>query len=197
MYGTDAPRGLRPVKTLGGKPYDGTLNEYPIDSAYASTMFTGDPVTLSSDGEVIRGVAGSACLGVFMGCKYTDSTGTFQHRNYWPGNPGIQTGTTPVALVCDDPDMIFSVQETDAAGDAGTALALTDVGLNINFLYTAGDTATGQSAVSINNASEATTATLNLKIVGLDPNPDNEVGDFANWFCAWNNHLFKGGVAGV
>lgn len=196
-YGTNAPNGLRPLKTLGGKPYEGALNEYPITSTYASSMFTGDPVTLASDGTLVRGTAGSACVGVFMGCKYIGSDGIPRFMPYWPGNPGVLAGNQPVALVLDDPDMIFTAQETNGAGAAGTPLALTDVGLNINFLYTAGNTATGQSAVSIDNSTEATTSSLNLKLVGLDPTPGNVVGSFANWLVAWNNHLYKSGVTGV
>jgi hypothetical protein len=76
-------------------------------------------------------------------------------------------------------------------------LALADRGLNANFLYTAGSTATGQSAVSLNNATEADTATLNLKILQLDPTPGNAVGNFANWLVVLNNHLYRTGVTGV
>ena len=62
-----------------------------------------------------------------------------------------------------------------------------------------GNTATGLSGASIDNASEDTTATLNLKILDLTPKPGNVVGSFANWLVAWNNHEFKGGTgtAGV
>lgn len=117
--------------------------------------------------------------------------------NYWPGNPGVLNGSVVEALVIDDPDTVFSVQETNNLGAAGTPLALADRGLNINFLYTAGSTSTGQSAVSIDNTTEAVTATLNCKILQLDPTPGNAVGNFANWLVTINNHLYKGGVTGV
>jgi hypothetical protein len=99
--------------------------------------------------------------------------------------------------VIDDPDTVFSIQETSGTGTAGTPIALADRGLNINFLYTAGSTATGSSAVSINNASEGTGSTLNCKILQLDPTPGNAVGSFANWLVVLNNHLYKGGVTGL
>jgi hypothetical protein len=118
-------------------------------------------------------------------------------ENYWPGNPGVLTGSTVEALVIDDPDTVFSIQETSGTGTAGTPIALADRGLNINFLYTAGSTATGSSAVSINNASEGTSNTLNCKILQLDPTPGNAVGSFANWLVILNNHLYKGGVTGL
>jgi hypothetical protein len=51
--------------------------------------------------------------------------------------------------------------------------------------------------VSINNATEADTSTLNCKILQLDPTPGNVVGAFANWHVIFNNHLYKGGVTGI
>lgn len=196
-YGTNAPNGLIPVKKLDGSAWTGATNPYQIANTYATALFRGDPVTRLSDGTIGVGVAGAACLGVFWGCKYTDSTGVVKFMNYWPGNPGVLTGSTVEALIIDDPDTVFSAQETSGTGTAGTPLALADRGLNINFLYTAGSTATGQSAVSINNASEADTSTLNCKIIDLDPTPGNAVGNFANWLVTINNHLYRGGVTGV
>jgi len=142
-------------------------------------------------------VAGSAIVGVFQGCKYIDSSGTAKFQAFWPGNPGVQTGSTVEALVIDDPNVVYTIQETNGSGAAGTPLALADRGLNANFLYTAGSTATGQSAVSLNNASEATTNTLNLKIISLDPTPGNAVGEYANWLVMLNNTQYRTGITGV
>ena len=196
-YGTNAPNGFQPVKKLDGSAWTGATNPYQIANAYATALFRGDPVTNLADGTLGVGVAGATCVGVFWGVKYTDSTGVVKFMNYWPGNPGVLTGSTVEALVIDDPNTVFSIQETNASGAAGTPLALADRGLNINFLYTAGSTSTGSSAVSINNASEADTATLNCKILQLDPTPGNAVGAFANWLVVLNNHLYKGGVTGL
>ena len=196
-YGTNAPNGFQPVKKLDGSAWTGATNPYEIVTTYATAIFRGDPVTIGSTGFLEVGTAGNTCVGVFWGVKYTDSTGVVRFQNYWPGNPGVLTGSTVEALVIADPNTVFSVQETSGTGTAGTPLALADRGLNINFLYTAGSTATGTSAVSINNASEATTSTLNCKILQLDPTPGNVVGAFANWHVVLNNHLYNGGVTGL
>ena len=197
-YGTNAPNGFQPVKKLDGSAWTGATNPYQIASTYATALFRGDPVTiLAADGTLGVGVAGATCVGVFWGVKYTDSTGVVKFMNYWPGNPGVLTGSTVEALVIDDPNTVFSIQETSGTGTAGTPLALADRGLNINFLYTAGSTSTGSSAVSINNASEADTSTLNCKILQLDPTPGNAVGAYANWLVVLNNHLYRGGVTGI
>lgn len=197
-YGTNAPNGFQPVKKLDGSAWTGATNPYQIANTYATALFRGDPVTiLAADGTLGVGVAGATCVGVFWGVKYTDSTGVVKFMNYWPGNPGVLTGSTVEALVIDDPNTVFSIQETSGTGTAGTPLALADRGLNINFLYTAGSTSTGSSAVSINNATEADTNTLNCKILQLDPTPGNAVGAYANWLVVLNNHLYKGGVTGL
>ena len=196
-YGTNAPQGLVPVKKLDGSAWTGATNPYQITSTYATAIFRGDPVTVLADGTLGVGVAGSACVGVFWGVKFTDSTGRVRFENYWPGNPGVLTGSVVEALVIDDPSTVFTIQETSGTGTAGTPLTLADRGLNANFLYTAGSTSTGTSAVSLNNATEADTATLNLKILQLDPTPGNAVGAFANWLVTINNHLYRGGVTGI
>jgi hypothetical protein len=196
-YGTNAPQGLVPVKKLDGSAWTGATNPYQIANAYATALFRGDPVAVLTDGTLGVGVAGSTITGVFWGVKFIDSTGRVRFENYWPGNPGVQTGSTVEALVIDDPNTVFTIQETNASGAAGTPLALADRGLNANFLYTAGSTATGTSAVSLNNASEADTSTLNLKILQLDPTPGNAVGAFANWLVIMNNQSYRAGVTGI
>lgn len=196
-YGTNAPNGFQPVKKLDGSAWTGATNPYQIASTYATALFRGDPVTTLADGTLGVGVAGATCVGVFWGVKYTDSTGVVKFMNYWPGNPGVLTGSVVEALVIDDPNTVFSIQETSGTGTAGTPLALADRGLNINFLYTAGSTSTGSSAVSINNATEADTNTLNCKILQLDPTPGNAVGAFANWLVTLNNHFYRGGTTGI
>jgi hypothetical protein len=197
-YGTNAPNGFQPVKKLDGSAWTGATNPYQIASTYATALFRGDPVTTLAGGTLGVGVASATCVGVFWGVKYTDSTGVVKFMNYWPGNPGVLTGSTVEALVIDDPNTVFSVQETDASGGAGTPLALADRGLNIDFRYTAGSTATGTSAVSINNATPAAvTSTLNCKILQLDPTPGNAVGAYANWLVTLNNHFYRGGTTGI
>ena len=198
-YGTNAPWGLKPDRYANGSPYTGTVNQYPITSGYATSIFTNDPVATLSDGTIGIGVAGSPIRGVFMGVKYTDTTGTQKFWPYWPASTTVQTGSPIYALVVDDPNIVVDVQETNGSGAAGTPLALADVNLNANFYVGAGNTTTGLSGTTVNNATHASTASLNLKILALTPNPTNAVGSFANWLCTINNHEFKGGTgtAGV
>lgn len=196
-YNTNAPFGLKPMSRSDGAPYTDSIRQYKIASGYATSIFTGDPVAALNDGTIGIGVAGSTIRGVFMGCKYYDSLNVFKFSPYWPASTTVYTGTTVEALVLDDPNIIFTIQETDGSGTAGTPLALTDINLNANFRVGTGSTATGLSGASINNATEAVTSTLNLKIIGLDPYPGNAVGSYANWLVMINNHDFRTGTSGV
>lgn len=214
-YGLNAPKGFQPGRTLGGYTYTGALNEYPITATNANSIFTGDPVSLSTLGTVQRGAASTPILGVFMGCKYLSNPaaqyGAFGYA-FWPGNPGVVTGNTPVALIADDPNAIWTIQETDAGSASGTPLTQGAVGLNANFLYTAGSTVTGLSAVSLNNASTATTLVGNVQIVALDPSivigaqaatptagtsGQQVVGAFANWLVKANTNFYAPNVRPV
>jgi hypothetical protein len=101
--------------------------------------------------------------------------------------------TATLVNVCDDPTVLFEIQES--AG--GTALTANDIGLNANFVVASASTTTGLSATTLDNSTEATTNTLDLKIVGLANKPNNEVGASAKWIVRINRHLYSNQVAGT
>lgn len=198
-YGSNAPFGLRPLMHLDGTPWNGGLQNLSISSGYATTIGYGDPVTQLSDGTIGRGVSAGPLLGVFMGCQYYDSNRVLQNSKYWPASTTVATGTIPVAYVVTDPTVVYTVQETNGSGAAGTPLALTDVFLNARLLITAASTTTGGglSLVSLDNSTLSTTATWTVKVMGLDPRVGNNVGNYANWLVVINNHVLKGGTGTV
>jgi hypothetical protein len=196
-YGTNAPNGLRPVKKLDGSAWTGQTTSYPVASGFATSLFKGDPVAVLADGTLGIGVAGSAITGVFFGIQYTDAAGNIVNSPNWVASSTTRGGAPATAFVIDDPNVVFSIQESDGSGGAGTPLAATDVGLNANFAVGTGSTATGNSGATLNNTTEAVTSSLNLKILGLDLYPGNVVGSFANWLVVINNHRYRGGVAGI
>lgn len=196
-YNTNAPQGLKPVRYQSGAMYTGKVNKYRIASAYATAIGRWDPVISLADGTIGIGVAGSVCRGVLSYVEYFDTSGNYQKKPNWTASTTIKTGTTAYAYVADEPDLVLDVQETDGSSAAGTPLALADIGLNINFAIGAPD-ALGTSTSSLNNTTEATTSTLNLKILDLSDYPGNAVGNYANWLVTWNTHQLKSvGTAGV
>jgi hypothetical protein len=197
-YGTNAPNGLRPVKKLDGSAWTGQTTSYPVASAYGTALFKGDPVTVLADGTLGIATAGSAAVGVFWGVQFIPSTGGLPVNSpNWVASTATFGSVPATAFVIDDPNVVFTIQETNGAGAAGTPIALADVGLNANFAIGTGNATTGNSGASLNNTTEADTATLNLKILALDGYPGNVVGAFANWLVTLNNHRYRGGVTGA
>lgn len=214
-YGLNSPKGFQIARTFNGTP-NYALNEYPITATNANSIFTGDPVSLSTLGTIQRGAASTPCIGIFMGTKYsvpaTIAYGAFQFP-YWPGNPGVSTGNVPVALVADDPNNVYTIQETASGGTAsGTPLTQGAVGLNANFVYVAGSTVTGLSACTLDNSSTSTGLVGNVQILAVDPSivlgtasttptagssGQQGVGPFANWLVKLNTNFYAPAVRPV
>jgi hypothetical protein len=163
MANKDAPFGLKPVGELGSGYNSAGTTEYKIASGASGNIFSGDLVKMASTGTILVAAAGDQALGVFRGCKYTDSNGDVIFSAYWPD--GTVTSDA-VAFVVDDPNALFEVQSA-----ATGSVVQTVVGNNADIVYTSGSTKTGISAVEISGTTAATSA--QLRIVGFSGDPDN------------------------
>src|SRR4051812_12623874 len=124
MANQNQPSGLAPVRYLGGSAWNGAANQYCILAADTNAFFVGDRVTtIGNAGADANGIPavtlaapGTAARGVIV------AVGTFG-----PGGPPVNpnnlnavsrpTGAQTVnyyALVVDDPDVLFEVQEAGA-----------------------------------------------------------------------------------
>jgi len=190
MANVNKPFGLRPLGNLSGT---GSQKQYGYEIAdnQAGAIFQGDLVTLK-DGYILQfnPATHTAAVGVFNGCNYIDpTTGKPTWSNYYPGSVNITQGKI-IAEVLDDPSQMFVIQHD---GDS----AATDYGLNADIVVGSGSTTTGVSANVLDTSSIATTAALNLKIIGLWDVPNNAVGTNAVVVVKINEHLYgSAGVAG-
>lgn len=207
-FGVNAPNGLVPINSGNGNTWNGQTTPYSITATYGTAMYTGDPVTLGTAGTVIVAVASQSVLGVFAGCEYQVTSNYYTVRfPYWPGNPGVRTGTQPVAYVIDDPRVRFTVQEASTAGASGTPLTQAVVGNNADIVLSTGNAVSGQSRAFLSNQTTATTLLGMVKIVGLDPGITLGVAStagtaggsqtigtaFQNWIVEINNDVYKAG----
>lgn len=192
MPNADAPAGLKPVRHINGQAYNGAADVYTTASGDSTAIFLGDPVKLSGTAQVINGVTytdvaqaatGDVILGVVVGVL-PDTDESLKYR---------AASTVRRVLVATDPSLLYEIQEVSG----GTALTSAAIGLNANFVVGSGSTITGNSGVELNNATEATTNTLDLQILGLVARADNEVGEHAKWLVRVNRHQFANQVAGV
>ena len=183
-----APYGLKPVNLIGGQVYAGSTRLIKIASGYNTNIFYGDVVKLVNTGTIEKDtgtttVADNGVAGIFVGCTYTNpSTKQPTWSQYWPAGTAASDAQ---AYVVDDPDVLFKV----AAVSSGTTVAFygqTVIGNNAALVQNSGSTNTGDSAVAINGATVAATASLPIRIVAGVPDTANASGEFCEFICKFN-----------
>lgn len=200
MPNSTTPFGLIGRKNLHSGPYNSGLMNFSTPAGNATAVFVGDLVKLAGTSQIINGVVyndviqgatGDVFCGVVVGFL-PDTRDSLLYR---------AASTSRIAVVETDPNAEFEIRQT--AG--GTPLTANDIGLNANISTgTAGSTYTGWSGMALDNTTEATTNTLDLKITGMPSRPDNDVGtavgtgaDSSTFFVRINRHQFVNQVAGV
>lgn len=198
MPNPNAPFGLSPVEYLNGSTWSGQARRYFIPASDTNAYAIGDPVVLAGSADargvpsIVLATPGAALLGAIVGA------GGFTYGGMSADPTNLNTTVVPATktrgyyvLVADDPNIIFEVQEIGT----GTPLAAADTGLNANLVAAANSGYL--SGWVLTNTTEATTATLDVKLLGLSQrNPNNEFGAFAIWNVLINNHVYRPGAAG-
>ena len=178
MANADAAFGFVPLRHMSG--YAPRANKYTITSGLAENIFTGDAVILAADGTLQPAAATEVnIIGVFGGCSYTASDGSYVYSEYWP------TGTVAtdiIAYVYDDPYIVFKAQS------AGSP-AQTNIGNCADIVAGAGSTTTGTSGFEISGTMAAGTA--QTKIVAIYDAPENSFGANAVMEVLINEHVLK------
>lgn len=205
MANRDRAFGFQPIGTVTGAKWNAALRWYDADASRttsneAGTIFVGDPVIIEADGKVapITATPTDAAIGVAVGVAVVDSDSEFGSGTNPHADPNLQRKHLPAnvagkVLVATDPGLLMEVQEDSDGG----ALALTDIGLNVNLIGPTehGSTTTGLSLFELDSSTAATTSTLQFKIVDVVKAPDNEVGNQARYIVKFNRHHYN--VAGM
>ena len=179
MANTNGAFGLRPIGKMGQNANSTGASEYRIAAANTNAIYQGSPVIPLNTGVI--DIVGSAeggtvgLLGVFWGCEYVSSTtGKTVWSNYWPGS-GADTDYPVKAFVYDDPAQTFVIATSNVVAAANTeAEVRAAIFANANLaLATSGSTTTGISSGTLDLNTIAATNTLNLRIMGIQEDPDN------------------------
>jgi len=206
MANANKPMGLAPVKYLNGANWDGRGNMYYIDSTDTNAYFIGDPVMLRAGLDtkygiqsVTRATAGSnPILGVILAVGTNPQGGPFID----PTNltlvtaPATKTKSYYV-LVADDPMIVYEIQEGGSTyTSSSTALTSTATNKNGQFYYATPATGAAYSAVALDvSTGVATTATLQLKLLGVAQRADNAPFTvYQKWLVKINNHPYAAGT---
>lgn len=138
-YGINAPFGLRPINSGIGTSTWNTL-PYPIASGYATSLYTGDPVSIVN-GKVKICEVGENLLGVFQGCKYQNSSNNFVASPYWPASTLTYQELDAQAMICTDPNVVYSIQASNSGASAeNSQLGIAAINLFANAIFAQGGT---------------------------------------------------------
>lgn len=211
MTNLNAPSGLAPVQYRSGSPWNGQLRLYYIPSTDTNAYAIGDPVatltnaasaggisavTLATAGSSsqLRGIlctaggAASAIPGIVAGAGYYDPNAL--------GSVVIPATKTQSYFVgvCDDPDVLFEIQEW--GGASFTALTSADIGKNIN-LKAGTNNGYISGWVLDTTVASSTSNTRQVKLMQLVQRKDNAFGQYAKQLVMINQHELNAPSSGV
>lgn len=200
MANANTPRGLSPVGTITGAPFNEQGRLYAIANDGTNTYAIGDIVKVAGGSDTTgipyatKAATTDTPVGVIVGIRVADPSvslvGTTLALNtiYLPLNSGLR-----YVYVVDDPNVIFQV-----TGDA-TGVAAADVFKNAGLTITANQTSLAQSSPlssTVLNASSflaigsSGSLALPLQIIGLVQASNNAPGAYAQALVKWNKHQF-------
>ena len=180
MANSNGAFGLRPIGVVGQAANTTGVTEYRIAAGNTNAIYQGSPVIPLSTGfiDIVGAATGGTVglLGVFWGCEYVSSTtGEKIYSNSWPGS-GADTDHPVTAFVYDNPMQTYVICSDASLTNEATARG--HVFANANFAAgTSGSSTTGISSAKLGVSTIAATAALQLRIMGVQNDPDN--ADFA------------------
>lgn len=174
-----APFGFSQRSGIGSAP---TYEQSSMLIAYNNTtpIYFGDavqPVTSTATGYIQQATAATTVTlaGIFVGCTYLSvSQKRTVWSNYWPGSD-VASGNDVTAYVVNDPNATFLVQTNNSAGSA-TAVTNAKIGQLISLAGTAGNAASGISAMYADQNTIGTTDTLSFRIISTVVDPPGANG---------------------
>ena len=188
MASTATPYGFRAVNELGGLPYAGSTRSFPINPAgYNTNIYNGSLVYVAATGYLQiatstgadattngfpTGTANTGCVGVFVGCTYTNAQGQIIYSQYYPANTASVQGSTITAYVVDDDRAVFQVQ---ADGSVTFAALGANVYLAAAQSTSTGSTTTGNSTSAV--SATAVTTSAAFRVIGFVNNAQSQSGD--------------------
>jgi len=184
MSATAYPYGMIPVENLSAGQNTQGFETFEIHDGESTAIYFGDVVKLDGTYGVVKdtGTTTLTPIGVFIGCRYTNSVGQIVDSQYWPA---ITTGYSVYAKVVSNPFAIFRIQ---GAGSVTMAM----LGANGDIVQTAGTSVYGKSRNAFATTTPDTTSTRPLRIVGFAQTPENAIADaYTDILVKFNTHAYN------
>jgi hypothetical protein len=182
-----APYGLKPINLIGGQAFNGGgVREYKLTVNNTDPIFNGDLVQIVGGVPTVISatpVAGTTkgIVGVCSGVRYQlagQQLGYPLWSQYLPAN-AVTAGYTNIFIrVVEDPDQLYQVQASGIVTAASIGLNAALENFTAGTGGTTGNTVSGNSVVSLDDASIADTATLAVRIVDLVNEPSTFGGNY-------------------
>lgn len=176
MANATADYGLVPYYSLSGGGLPPAIKCVAL-STYATDLFVGDPVILAGSADQ----EGRPSVNIAVGSEGTESTGIFGViMGFKPVGPdslntiyGVASTTRVLVVMPALPHVVFRVNSSNTTGPNPN-----DIGLGFDLVSGSGDTLTGRSgwALDIGDDNQAGASTGQVRLVGFDNRPDNEIG---------------------
>lgn len=201
MANNNAPFGLKPLN-LNGTTWSGQGKLIYIPTSQATSIFIGDPLiplgSTDAFGVPAWGLATAGATHIIGGSFLGPANGPAGSGvTLLQSNPIYNVGgTAGYGFLCDDPDVMWSIQEDSNGG----AIAVANAGYSNGNLVagSGGSTATGLSSWQLQSSSVGSgNATYQVKVLGLTRGPDNAVGNYARWNVMINLPALQPGTAGL
>jgi hypothetical protein len=191
MSTTATPFGLRVATHVNSdarpKAIDGG-----ISSGYASSLYFGTPVSVTTNGTLIVATTTSPIVGMFAGCRYQPTaTDMTTYTKLWPASQTYVTGSmTAWVFGYDDPLLVYEIQ-------ANGSVAQTALGDQANPVNPS--SGTGEfSLCSLNSSLAGAGSSGTFRILDVVPRPNNAWGDsFTNVYVQVAYHQFYPGIVAV
>jgi hypothetical protein len=200
MANVSRPRGLSPVGTLTGAPFNQQGELFAIASDASNTYAIGDVVKLTTGADA-NGIAyvtkmtadADLPMGVIVGIRPADPGVSLEGTNIDLAKLylTLSSGTRYVYVIT-DPTVVYEAQ--------ADTYALADINKNAGANWTANQTTLAQSSPQSNTTIKASTVlalgssgslALPFMVTGLAARQDNEAGAYAKVNVIFNRHLYK------
>lgn len=192
MANTNSPQGIRPVRQGNGSPWNGPLSIYYVPSTDATALYIGDPVIIAGDGDA-NGIPTATRATGATSARVTGSVVGFGVSPTLIANGQVRPASTAgYILVADGVGVIYEAQEDGIGG----TLAATNIDQNVNLIAGTGNTIQG-SGFLLDSSTASTSATGQMRLLGLAPRDDNAFGASAKWLVRINLPTEAGVASGT
>jgi len=158
--------GFTPARSKYGNNV-GMMEEFTTSNGYATALFRGDPIAVSTTGFAKRATNTATVVGVYDGVRYIDSTGKMNFGPYLPASTSSAAGQLIDGVWANPRINVATADNTTWFITADATVTQGLVGQCFEVSFGTGSTLTGNSGINLKVASATTSAAPTSSMVRL------------------------------